>query len=571
MNTTVSLVQSLRELSPAQQRHILQLRLSSVTGLRDWFDVADALLAPEAIDRALAVLARSEIIRIADETVSSDLLATLREHGLASETDVYPEVTARACELRPDDSSAEPEASVALDERYERAALERATVLVTQVEELIDLMRKRGLRTVSRGSVSAADATRVTTAISGLPEDLTGLLQLMASAGIVELNAGIWSTADTTQWNNSGVAQRWGQLTDGWARSMSTQLRQALAERSNWGLSLESYLVWLFPIDASVITAEARRMMINADALGLRTNEVRSAAGEATISGRISEAVALVDALLPDYIDKVLVQSDLTVVSPGPLRPDLEAKLRAIALVESRSVASTYRLNAHQMSRAMDAGTTAADIEAFLTDVSGTGIPQPVAYLIADVGLKHATIRVRPEAHGTLITCSEVSLAARLAADVSLRALGLVANGPATLTSPHDASVVMRNLHNEKYPAALESDTGEIQPWEPAVAPLTGTTQAVNAIAALVERLGALATPVGESDDQWLVRQIEVAIRNRSLVNVTVALPDGSTRDFLIDPRGLSNGRFRGLDRKSEVERTLPLSSITAISIAEVA
>ena len=129
----------------------------------------------------------------------------------------------------------------------------------------------------------------------------------------------------------------------------------------------------------------------------------------------------------------------------------------------------------------------------------------------------------------------------------------------------------MRNLHNEKYPAALETDTGEIQPWEPAAVPLTGTTQAVNAITALVERLNALATPVGESDDQWLVRQLEVAIRNRTLVNVTVALPDGSTREFLIDPRGLSNGRFRGLDRKSEVERTLPLSSITSITVAEVA
>jgi hypothetical protein len=279
----------------------------------------------------------------------------------------------------------------------------------------------------------------------------------------------------------------------------------------------------------------------------------------------------MVDVLLPDYIDKVLIQSDLTVVSPGPLRPDLEAKLRAIATVESRSVASTYRLNSSLISRAMDAGSSASDIEAFLTEVSSTGIPQPVAYLIADVGSKHATIRVRTEGRGSLITCSDASLAARLAADVSLRALGLAASSSTTLTSPHDTSVVMRNLHNEKYPAALESDTGEIQPWEPAPAPLTGTTQAVNAIAALVERLGALATPVGESDDQWLVRQIEVAIRNRSVVNVTVALPDGSARDFLIDPRGLSNGRFRGLDRKSEVERTLPLASITAISIAEVA
>jgi hypothetical protein len=571
MNTTISLVQSLRELTPEQQREILGLRLSSVTGLKDWFDVADALLRPEAIDRALAVLARAQLRHVADAEISDELLAQLRTLGLSDSTSAYPEVVARASELRPKPGTPPHDESVALDDRRERAALEQAIILVTCIDELIDLMSKRGLRTVSRGSISAADATRVTTAIAGLPEDLSALLRVMAAAGLVELSAGIWSTVETTNWNSSGVAARWGTLAAGWATSLSAQLRSALTERANWGSPLESYIAWQFPIDCSTTLAEAQSSLVQATLLGLVIDGARTPVGEAIISGRTAEAVQTVGSLLPEYIDKVLVQSDLTIISPGPLRPDLEAKLRAVATVESRSVASTYRLSPILIARAMDAGQTAESIEAFLRDVSSTGIPQPVAYLISDVGSKHATIRVRPDGPGTLVTCSDASLAARLLADVSLRALAFAADTETTIRSPHDASVVMRNLHNEKYPAALESDTGEIQPWEPASAPLTGATQAVNAISALIDRLNALASPVGESDDQWLVRQIEVAIRNRTVVNVTVALPDGSARDFLIDPRGLSNGRFRGLDRKSEVERTLPLSSITAITIADVA
>ncbi len=571
MNTTVSLVESLRSLSPDAQQTLLQIRLTSVTGIRDWFDVADALLSPEAIDRGLAQLTRAQLAQVAAGETSSELTSTLVTLGLGSPNAAYPEVTARAAAVSPTPSPAPADAPSNLDDRVERAALEQAVSLVTRIEELIELMKKRGLRTVSRGSISAADAARVATSVVGLPADLSGLLELMRAAGLVELANGIWSVLESPTWNTGGIATRWQVLAAGWRDGLTPSLLDAFADRAAWGSNLTAYLDWLFPLDAGRITTAAEQALSQAEALGMSIHGQRTRVGLLVATGDLAQASATVADLLPDYIDQVLIQSDLTVISPGPLRPDLEAKLRAIATVESRSIASTYRLNASLISRAMDGGTSAEDIESFLREVSSTGIPQPVAYLISDVGAKHATIRVRSEGRGSVITCSDAPLAARLQADFALRALGLTAETPTTLVSPHDVSVVMRNLHAEKYPAALENETGEIQPWELPTAPLTGTSQTVNAIAALVERLGALATPVGESDDQWLVRQLEVAIRNRTLVTVTVALPDGTSRDFLIDPRGLSNGRFRGLDRKSEVERTLPLSSITAITVAEVA
>lgn len=571
MNSTVSLVTFLRELPPDAQRDLLRRRLTSVTGLRDWFDVADALMATESIDRGLALLPRNDLQALAQNSVNDELLPRLTAVGLATGSCALSEATARAIAVLPEISHEPVDESNNLDERLERAALERAVTLVASVDELLDLMTKRGLRTVSRGSVSAADTTRVKTTVAGLPDDLTMVLQLLESAALVTLSSGIWTVAETSRWSTLGVSGRWGMLADSWRSRLSLPLLDTLISRSNWGAALNAYLDWLFPIDSSDISAQAERAVLQASLLGLAVHDMRSYAGHLVLTGQLDEAVASVDALLPEYIDHILVQSDLTIIAPGPLRPDLESRLRALAHVESRSVASTYRLSPVLIARAMDAGASAAEITDFITSISSTGIPQPVAYVIADVGAKHATVRVRPVSHGTRISCSDPALAARLTADVALRALGLSAESDKELLSPHDSSVVMRNLRAEKYPAALETESGDITPWEPASAPLTATSQTISAIDALLERLNAQSVPSGQSDEQWLVRQIELAIRNRTLVNVTVTLPDGSTREFLIDPRGLSNGRFRGLDRKSQVERTLPLASITTLSVAEVA
>jgi hypothetical protein len=42
-------------------------------------------------------------------------------------------------------------------------------------------------------------------------------------------------------------------------------------------------------------------------------------------------------------------------------------------------------------------------------------------------------------------------------------------------------------------------------------------------------------------------------------------MPDGTEREFTIEATGLGGGRLRGLDRAVDVERTLPVSSISGI------
>ncbi len=79
-------------------------------------------------------------------------------------------------------------------------------------------------------------------------------------------------------------------------------------------------------------------------------------------------------------------QADLTAVAPGPLEPELADVLGVLADVESKGGATVYRFTPGSVRRALDAGQAAADLHAFLARHSRTPVPQPLTYLIDDVG-----------------------------------------------------------------------------------------------------------------------------------------------------------------------------------------
>ena len=68
-----------------------------------------------------------------------------------------------------------------------------------------------------------------------------------------------------------------------------------------------------------------------------------------------------------------------------------------------------------------------------------------------------------------------------------------------------------------------------------------------------------------DADTAWLGRELDAAVRTKSIVAVVVALPDGSSREFTLEATGLGGGRLRGRDRGADVERTLPVSSIVSV------
>ncbi|HZJ39637.1 MAG TPA: hypothetical protein VFD20_01630, partial [Demequina sp.] len=84
----------------------------------------------------------------------------------------------------------------------------------------------------------------------------------------------------------------------------------------------------------------------------------------------------------------------------------------------------------------------------------------------------------------------------------------------------------------------------------------------------LVDKLRASDGGEVVAADAWLARQIDTAIRAKQAVTVSISMPGGVVVDYLLEPASVGGGRFRARDRRADIERTLPISSIISITPA---
>lgn len=131
-------------------------------------------------------------------------------------------------------------------------------------------------------------------------------------------------------------------------------------------------------------------------ALGITALGAMSAHGRALLAADdpAGHAASALTPLLPEPVDHVLVQADLTAVAPGPLEQDLARKLGTVADVESRGGATVYRFSETSVRRAFDSGWSAGEVHELLAASSRTPIPQALTYLVDDVSRRFGTIRV---------------------------------------------------------------------------------------------------------------------------------------------------------------------------------
>jgi hypothetical protein len=238
--------------------------------------------------------------------------------------------------------------------------------------------------------------------------------------------------------------------------------------------------------------------------------------------------------------------------------------MRALCVVESRGLATTFRITAQGTNHLLAQGTCAEEILDHLNALAATPIPQAVSYFITDLGERFGSVRVREVSGNTQVTASDLLVLRTIAKDHSLRSLGLRPVSDDVLQCALGAGIVLNALLDAKYPAQLEDATGNI-----IAAPVHRRTieihpEPVSPHIALVQRLRGSREAASTDDATWIARQLDLAVREKSILIVTVNMPDGE-REFTIEPKGFSNGRLRCLDRKTDVERTLPASHITAV------
>jgi hypothetical protein len=618
--SVLALAARLRGLDDEALTRLVTARGIREHGIRDFFDLAEALLDRVSVQSALERLDRGTLALLAnsgDAPTASELATKLgvdaaevsRRAAIALEAGLLAEESGRyapwdavteqlqawpsfGLPAAPDLVGARPPAALEAvseaDARFvDRGAGDRAFGTLSAVTELLYALREEPARRLSRGGVALPDARRLAAVTGTDVDEVEMLLDIAARAGLADAGSEWMPSAAAADWLSAPRLERWSTLARGWVERLPDELHELLRQRAHavWGQGLIDYLAWLYPAGGTWIRERTTQAAREAEQLGITGSSTPSTPGTALLLDGPEAATAAMAALFPTEVDKVYLQPDLSIIAPGPLLAPIDERLRGMAEAETRGLASSYRVTASSVTRALTAGESVPSMRDFLSGISLTGIPQPLDYLLTDTAARFGTLRVgsldpgAPDPESVVepvetttraaayVRSNDTALLSRLVVDPNLAPLALRRAGEHRIVTRFDATVLFWTLADARYPVVAESSDGEVIVLRRERRAGAGGGAGDDTAAILVQRVRSVAA--GEPEETgaaWLARQLELAIRNKLTVTVTVSLPDGSTAEYLLEPAALAGGRLRARDRRADIERTLPLSSITAVA-----
>jgi Helicase conserved C-terminal domain len=277
----------------------------------------------------------------------------------------------------------------------ETVAAGSAYEFVRRVEALVEHCEHTPVRQTSTGGLSAREAKALATLLD-LPSGVaTAHLEVAESAGLVGAarrgrDQVLLPNEAYDSWRSTSPAEQWSLLLDAWldrhhrsgARWLKSLCLDAFGDPVD-GLvlgvpDLRRWLAWQRPRRAATADHQAATMLNLAGWVGVTGLGALAGYAKSGDSGRL-------DTLLPDRVEHVVVQADLTAVAPGPLTPMAARELGSLAEVESRGGATVYRFTVASLRQAYDLGWSVDDIASTLQARSRTPLPQPLAYLIQDL------------------------------------------------------------------------------------------------------------------------------------------------------------------------------------------
>lgn len=611
MTDIMTLAGSLRARDDASLERLFTRRPLPARGrVKDFFDLAEVLLDPVSIravlqrlDRhTLAVLAAAtlepqnaqelatrigvpdlnRVAERADQAVDLSLL-TRTDSGYAALVAVsavlegwpkagLPGLHELATEQPPAVPTTPTEASA---RSIDAGAAEHAFSSTMATAELIVELLSHPARELGKGGPALPERRRLAAAMQVDEAAVDSYLDLAVRSGLASHEPGGWHpTAAGEAWLRENTAERWATLAASWLDAIPLEVRSVLGARTSWGNALHLYATWLYPAGGEWILEAVDRVAAHASLLGITSGpsaarQFLSTPGALLLTTDAVQAASAMAHLFPAHVGQVYLQHDLSIIAPGPLEPELDQRLRTFADLENRAQAFSYRLSPESVNRALSAGGSADEMLAFLEGISLTGIPQPVHYLISQAATRFGVIRVGRIASGadgdaqSYVRSPDSSMIGLLEIDQALGPIGLRRSGQLRLTSKFEYEVVFWALSDARYPVAAENPDGtlvSLRRTRTMSAPLTRNEPDHSE---LIKSLRAAeAELAGDSRQAWVARQLDAAIRAKQTVTVTVQVPGSGPLEFVLEPTGVSGGRLRARDKRADIERTLPLSSI---------
>ncbi|GAA4830448.1 helicase-associated domain-containing protein [Saccharopolyspora rosea] len=378
----------------------------------------------------------------------------------------------------------------------DRSATLAATAFVDNVARLVDHCAANPLAQVKTGGVGARVLKQVAKTMGANESDVRLWLETAASADLLSLDDSgrIVPSDEAAAWQQSIPAERYVVLLRAWWNLPDAPTLARLAEKPDPALSgpaegvdrelRRDLLTELVGWEPGTSVAEPagfgdvlswRRPTVHggpdglAEPLLLTWAECETvgaiARGTASVFGRClfdDDAEALAAAakrLLPDAQETALLQADLTAVVTGTPGARLSDTLNLLADLEHRDTASTWRFSRASVRRALEAGHSKADLLDKLSGIAGSGVPQPLEYLINDVARRFGELQVRSVQSCVL---GDESLLQEIFRNRALRGLSPRLLAPTVLASSKSASETLAALREAGYSPVRQKADGTV-------------------------------------------------------------------------------------------------------------
>jgi hypothetical protein len=510
-------------------------------------------------------------------------------------------------------------------EQVDRAAAHEAADVVAKVEALLESWAADAPTVLRAGGLGVRDLKRVAKELDVTEAVAALLVELAYAAGLVDQTPGVdpdWvPTPAYDRWVASPPEDRWLALARAWVGmtrlpalvGMRDDRDKALAalsqevERSSAPVDRRRVLDLLLETPAghavtedaviSVLAWRAPRrggrlrdvlpswVLAELAALGLTGRAGLSGFARRLLQGEDRDAARALAALLPDPLDHVLVQPDLTVVAPGPLERGLARELALVADVESTGGATVYRVTEATVRRALDGGRSSSDLQELFRSRSRTPVPQSLTYLIDDVARRHGRLRVGSST--SYLRCDDEALLTEVMASKKAIVLGLRRLAPTVVTSKASVSQVLEVLRALGHAPAAEAPDGAVlvagdearrtaarqRPTRHGEAVPMPDAQAALAVTAL--RAGDLAAraarraPVTVSHTVDTLAFLQAAAREGRQVWLGYVDAQGRSTSRVVEPRTVEGGYVTAYDHLRQEDRTFTVHRITGVAEVE--
>ena len=581
MSDQLRIAAALRKLDDASLERVIQLRMLNSSHLRDFFDMADALANQKSVAAALSSLTVSQFEQLenlgnGDATKSSDIVFDLmlaerspnQAHIFESTFSAIANIRAQRKTLKPISNTTEVRLKLPAADVDRDASLAIFDV-IQALTELIFELEQRYIREVGKRGVGLPDIKRLANHLSKGNDYSKQIFELAQFVNLAEVEGSRWQLGQQAEnWISWSDRERWRHLAECWLGLLGDEAaRELLAVEA--GESFEKKLSEVYPFADSTATNRIKKVAEIANLIGLVSNAQATSwlALMATNDQQLASERAISG--LPAAAEKVIIQADLTLIAPSPLPTELEIKLRRFVDTEQIGMASSYRLSALSVSHGLETGLSIDDIRSLLLRLSAKDLPQPVDYLLKEAETRFSRLKVyatKSGAHSQIVSADSILLA-EIHNDQRLKPFALHFDEAGNLHSRFESELVYFALRDANFVAVRVDEAGKVLSPQKLSTTKKVSEQKQNIAEDIARMRSADSQGSSNPDDDELLRQIQLAIKYKAKMLIVLTAANGEQVEYLVEPVGVANGRLRAKDRKADIERTLPLSSVVSIAI----